>query len=208
MRSPVARSARLLSDALGRHLAALERTRTRLKRLTAADHIARRDIEQVYAGLFIGAVTSFERFLEDLFLGLLVRSLIPGAGVRPRADFHSYRVARDIILGNRSYVDWLPYQWTEDRANAFFTRGRPFSGLTTQQRNSLKHCVTLRNALAHRSDHARQQFERELLGGAPLPLNERTPAGFLRSVFRVNPTQTRFQNLTSELHTIATSLTV
>jgi len=34
--------------------------------------IVRRDIEQIYNGLYLDAVCSFERFIEGLFIGLLV----------------------------------------------------------------------------------------------------------------------------------------
>ena len=50
--------------------------------------IVRRDIEQIYKGLYLETVCSFERFLEDLFLGLLVgRITHPSSSVVPRVTF-------------------------------------------------------------------------------------------------------------------------
>jgi hypothetical protein len=64
------------------HLKSLEWTRTKMERLLSEGAIVRRDIEKVYKGLYLDAITSFEGLVEELFLGLLVGRLVSGiAGV-------------------------------------------------------------------------------------------------------------------------------
>jgi hypothetical protein len=134
--------------------------------------------------------------LEDLFVGLLTGALTSAPNVRPRVTFRSPAVARDVILGGKAYVDWLPYGYTEKRAEAFFRAGEPFSKLTKPEKKSLERMLTIRHAVAHQSRSARRKFEDEVIGASPLLPAERTPAGFLRSVFRATPApQTQYEDI-------------
>ena len=57
------------------HLKSLELTRQKGESLMSSHMLVRRDIEQIYKGLWLDAVCSFEQFIEQLFIGLLVGSL-------------------------------------------------------------------------------------------------------------------------------------
>ena len=174
------------------HLNALEATRKKVERLYSSGKLVRRDIERIYEGLYLDAITSFESTLETLFISYLTGSLSK-RGVIPRVEVRSPTVARDMLLGgDRRFVDWLPYEKTENRAKAFFRGGRPFTDLDTNKKEVLKHVMKIRNAIAHQSAHAIGQFEKLLdEENLPLPPRERTPAGFLRS--KIDPTTTRYQ---------------
>ena len=79
-----------------------------MERLANTGHIVRRDIEQVYSGLFINAMTSFENLIEELFVGILVGRIQPRTKtIVPRISFESNRIAREVVLGGRNYVDWF-----------------------------------------------------------------------------------------------------
>jgi hypothetical protein len=184
------------------HLNHLKRIRAKMERLMQSGDLVRANVEQVYSGLYLDAITSFESLIENLFVGLIVGRLKSDlAEVQPRICISSNRVAREIVLGGRSYVDWLPYRHTEKRAEAFFCNGLPFTRLENPDKRQLEHQSMIRNALAHKSHHAKRMFEQEVLAGLPLTTREKTPHGFLRS--SITPVQTRYDYLVGELAAIA-----
>lgn len=172
--------------------------------------LPRPDAEQIYEALFVNTLTAFEGFLEDLFVGLLVE----GNGLTTRQSafgrrvtVRTHRIARELVFGpGRRYADWFPYDRTEERARLFFTGGRPFSSLSDADRSLIERCLVIRNAIAHRSGHSRDRFEREIIGQRALLPRERRPAGYLRAPFRSNPPQTRYENLAAELLLLARKL--
>lgn len=199
----------MLAARLAGHFRHLEVIRRRCERVFANGDLTRHDIEYVYMSLFLDAVVSFERFIEDLFVGYLSGRLRPRGRVISRVSFRSDAVARDVVLGGRQYVDWVPYeQYTIKRAEAFFRGGYPFTKLNKAERDTLEQVLFVRNAIAHKSRHAIKSFEEKVLSGLPLVGHERTPAGFLRSLFRSAPNQTRHENLLLELSAMTMKLAV
>ena len=195
----------ILSDEFVRRLKSLEQTRKEVESLCRRGELTRRATEQVYGAILLNTVTSFEELIESLFLGLLDGTLRPRTGVRPRMTFKSSVVAREVVLGGRSYVDWFPYtRFTEKRAGAFFTGGRPFTEPSDADKKFLENLMIIRNAIAHQSLHSRKQFEREIISGIALLPRERTPVGYLRSL--LTPTQTRFEQLSAECARLAYQL--
>ena len=190
----MSRPAISVSDRLTAHLRTLEQSRERLERLLDAGHVKRPDITLFYEGIFLKTITSLESSLEELFIGLLTGGIEPPLDVNPRAQFKSPVVARDITFGGRAYVDWLPYSHTEKRANAFFRGGRPFSRLEHDDKKQLERMLTIRNAVAHQSRAARNKFNR-VIASTPLLPAERTPAGYLRSVFASTPRRRQYQDI-------------
>jgi len=199
------RRRRDLSDALSRRYVALEGTRGKVERLIVRRRLAAGAAEHMYEGLFLSAVTSFESFLEDLFLHCLTAG--GSSGAQRRVTVSTPAAARDLVLSGRRYVDWLPYKLTRDRADLFFVAARPFSRMDGPGRRQLldvlDRAVVLRNAVAHKSHHAIARFEKEVLHGTPMTPRERKPAGFLRSVAFGSPPVTRFQVYTTTMLTIA-----
>jgi hypothetical protein len=188
----------------------LERTRANVESLVKGDLLSHDAADRMYEALFISAHVSVETFLEDLFVGLLVQGygvISSRVDVVARVHVRSYRIARELINGaGRSYVDWLPYERTIDLAKLFFRGGRPFDDLSQPQKDVLLRGRTIRNAIAHRSRFSIRQFERRVIGSTPLPPNERSPAGYLRGLFRTSPDQTRFSNLLAQLLLVARDL--
>ncbi len=197
-----------LSDDLAGHFRRLDSTRRKLEKLFFEGEIKRHDIEQVYVGLYLDAIVSFERFIEELFLGLLVGRLSLPSKVHPRVTFQSDNVARDVVCGGKNFVDWFPYDSTEKRAHAFFRAGLPFTILDKPEKKTIEQLMFVRNALAHKSRHSLSRFEEMVLGNLPLTGKERSPAGYLRSSFRTAPDQTRYENLVMEMAQIAKKLAI
>ncbi|MCX5885671.1 MAG: hypothetical protein NT096_07160 [Proteobacteria bacterium] len=183
------------------HLNNLDKTRIKMEALLKSGVIVRRDIEQVYEGLFMGSITSLENWIENLFIGLMVgRIKHPSSLVVPRVSFNSDRIAREVTFGGRSYLDWLPYEkYTKKRAKAFFRNGVPFTNLDNKDIKKLNILYTVRNAIAHKSPHSLSLFQKEIIGSNPVSQQERNPAGYLRSIFRISPSQTRYENFITEM---------
>jgi hypothetical protein len=202
----VPRSSTALSDTYTSRLRSFDRARAKVERLLLSGNVTRHDAYVFYEGIFLRTVTTLEGLMEDLFVGLLASRITPGRNVHPRVTFQSHAVARDVMLGGRAYVDWLPYSFTEKRAEAFFRRGYPFCNLDKNDKKELERIILIRNAVAHQSRSARKKFEEEVIGTAPLLSVERTPAGYLRSIFRVSPAQTRYEEIASTCAMLARKL--
>jgi hypothetical protein len=186
-----------------RRLLAIDNTRKRLEKLHADGHMQRRDLLSAYESLYMRSVVSFERFCETLFLDILnQRVRYPRSQCTPRIKKCSGTVLRDVILQNKKYMDWLPYNNTETRAKIYLVKGRPFTNLKKAEKAPLEGILTIRNAIAHSSPHALRQF-RLLIEGMPLLPKEKNPAGFLRSPLTVSPLRTRFEGYLAELELIA-----
>lgn len=199
-----------LADRLNRRFRSLELTRAKIEILRNALSLSMRDVELVYEGLFLSAHSAFENFIEDLFVGLLLkgkRSVSRRRNIIPRIQVQSESIAYDLILGNRKkYVDWLPYKNTLEYAEIFFRGGRPFSELDEYQKDHLVKCLFVRNAIAHKSKYSLRKFEEEVIGNTPLVHREKTPSGYLRGIFRTTPPQTRYENMIAQLSQIAAKL--
>lgn len=203
MPSPATR----LSSRFSGHLRSLEHTRVKMERLFAKGEIVNRDINQVYMSLYLEVVTSFERFIEKLFIGLLSGThSVSGHPVVPLIAFRHIRAVRPILFGESSYLDWLPYYRTEERAKQFFHKGVPFSCLAQQDKELIQQCMYIRHAIVHDSSYSLERFERHVLRNQHLMSRERRPVGYLRSVFRTSPAQSRYENYIQEISSIATKL--
>ena len=195
-----------VSDLSG-HLKYIEQTRSKTERLYQEGYLVRRDLELVYAGLYLDAITSFENFIEDLFIRLLVGTAAhPSRFVVPKIVFKSPVTCRNIVYGGRSYVDWFPYEQTQRRAEMFFQRGLPFTALNDSDKNSMNQMLCIRNAIAHKSRHALTRFNRVVINERPLLSQEKTPIGYLRSSYTISPPQTQYELILNDMVTIAHEL--
>lgn len=205
----MSRPSSVLARSLRNRLTTLEMSRVRVEALAGERRFALRATEHMYEGLFLNAHRAFESFLEDLFLGLLVEGRgFSSCTATPRIAVKSHRVAREVVAGRRAkYMDWLPYDRTVELAKVFFRGGRPFSDLSTGLKKQIDSTVVLRNAIAHRSRHSQERFRREILTSVSLPPRQRTPAGYLRDVHAVSPSQTRYELMIAQLQQAANELT-
>ena len=189
-----------------RSLKGLDYTRKRMEGLCRAQQITRRDLNSVYEALFLRAVSRFESFLEELFLGILQgrveykknrRVTLKVAPTSRQALIH-------IVFQKNSYLDWLPFSKTEDRADYYLLGARPFSDLEQPDKDAISKIVIIRNAIAHHSKHSANQFKTKVIQSQPLLRGEKTPAGYLRS--EVQPNINRFEAYIGELGRIAAHL--
>ena len=199
-----------LADKLANRLRAIEYSRARIEALTARDLLSKRATLHMYEGLFLSSHVAFEGFLEELFIGLLVDGLgviSSRSVVSPLVIVRSFNTARRLLYSSRkAYVDWLPYDNTLELAHKYFKGGRPFSELSDAQKQHMQKCHSIRNVIAHESKDSKKKYEKRVLGTTPLPPHEMTPAGYLRGLYRITPTQTRYENYMSQLLLIARDL--
>jgi hypothetical protein len=175
-----------------RSLQRLDYTRDRMERLFTDGQIRKVDLDSVYEALFLRAVTSFEAFLEDLFLAILVgRIRYSRRRVRVLMSVSSAEALMQILLQGNAFMNWLPFANTEKRAKLYLKDGRPFTDLNDGDKSQLKTITVIRNAIAHKSAHALSEFDRTVIGSNSLLQRERSPAGFLRS--QSGPAQTKFE---------------
>jgi hypothetical protein len=114
----------LLAEKLERQFRVLERTRGNIDSLVSGGLLTHNAADRIYEALFLSAHVAIEGFLEELFLGLLVKGhgvQSSRSDIRPRLEVRSHRIARELITGaGRRYVDWLPYERTVELAKLFF----------------------------------------------------------------------------------------
>jgi hypothetical protein len=191
------RSASSVTDRLQSEGRGLQLYVSRLERLHANGEVFKADLERAYSGAYLLFFASLERALEKLFLGVLTDDLSFGTrGVRSLIQVPSEIVARQVVAGDRAYADWLPYdRRTRPRARALLSGGRPFEGLSKDDRQFLEQMGYVRNALAHGSRHALGRFRSEVIYGGPIPQSlppgQRYPASYLRGSHASG--QTRFE---------------
>lgn len=205
------RQSSFLSGLLAKRYRSLELTRKKIERLVQNGKLSRRDSAHMYEGLFLNAYAAFEGFLEDLFIGLLIenRGIESGrSDIKPRVSIHSHMIAREVLIGlsPRKYIDWLPIERTLEMAKIYFRGGRPFNDLSNSQKSHLSKCAVIRNAIAHKSRYGLKKFEEIVIGNNPVLPQERKPAGYLQSLFRTSPSQTRYEDLVATLLIIARNL--
>lgn len=192
-------------DTFRRSLERADSARARMEFLFVNRSINLGDIHSVYEALFLRGVTSFEFFLETLFIGILSGKLqYPRSRVRLRMEVTNQQALLDILLQNSSYLQWTPFQHAERRARLYLVGGRPFTELNDGDRSIIKTVTVIRNAIAHSSNFAKREFAAKVIGSTALLRGERSPAGFLRSIS--NPNQRRFEVYMIELARIALRL--
>ena len=195
--SAMSRPANSAHAELAAHARGLNLYLGRLERLTRGGTVPSADVQRAYAGAFLSFYVDLERGIEDVFMGLLMgRLTVTRPQVRSLVAIDSEVVARRVVRGDRRFVDWLPYQLTRDRAEAFFSNGEPFASISETQARPLERVRIVRNALAHGGGHAVRLFEKTFTDGVALPPEQRRPAGYLRGQHAV--WQTRFEYLLAD----------
>lgn len=201
----MAKHRRELAQELNAKLQSLEYTRVRIERLYAESHIAQRDKKHVYEGLFLKAYVQFESFIENLFFGLIVSNsaIHTPSTIVPLVKINSHAVARKLAMGDKNYLDWLPYSNMKKHTEKLLRGGKPFSSLSSNQKQDLVTLSVIRNAIAHESDHSIEQFHAKVATSSTLKPSERRPSGFLMGIYRANPSETRYQLYASKMSQIA-----
>lgn len=191
-------SAMTVADEVATRARSLDRHLKKLENRNLKSAFTRAEIEKTYAGNLLLFYAFLERSLERLFVGLLCNRFVSGhPNIRPLVQVNSDKVAHAIIRGGRAYADWLPYEHTQKRAEAFFSQGKPFTTLDPNLLRPYQEIGIIRNAIAHQSSSAKNRFETRIIGDRPLPPEQRRPAGYLRGNHTIG--QSRINHLFTEV---------
>lgn len=158
-RLSIARPFRELQQSLASHQGLLAATRPSVRFFR---------LEQVAELCLVRLELSWEAFLEETFARFLcgapsLSGVSPIRFATPRNLEH----ARDLMIGLervRRYSDWTDPQTVIDRADLLFKDGAPFVSPIRAAFRDLNDMKTMRNCIAHRSDFARAQFQKVVLG--------------------------------------------
>lgn len=203
------KSSSSLAQQFVKQINSLERTRKEIDSLYSKDLVKLSVVEHTYAALYLSVFTSFEGFLEDLFIGLLVDGKgYAQTNVNARVLVKTHAIARELIFaeGNGNYVNWLPFNYTERRSRLFFTAGRPFTSLDDRYKGILQQSQDVRNVLAHRSSDSLERFTKRVVGNQKLNPREKKPLGYLRA-FHTSATPTKYEFHVNSLSLVASSIT-
>jgi len=98
-----------------------------------------------------------------------------------------------LLYPGKDYISIVGIKQAEELASLFLASGGPFSAVTETNRTYIQQAAWIRNAIAHQSLHAVGTFRRKVPGVAALPTSKRFPGAFLRHVFRISPSQRRYE---------------
>lgn len=194
-------SAADLYASLERRVNGLRRARAAGEQALRSASLRARELGLLYEATFLNLAITFEVFQENLFYS----SLLGDAEIASVHAIISFRnrpqAERFVLATERSpFLSWTKTKEAIERAHRFLASGRPFSRLERRDRDAgvLKSVVVIRNAIAHQSGVAKQEFSR--LPGARAT---RRPGDYLR--LRVGPV-TQHEVLCREVLRIAKAL--
>lgn len=131
---------------------------------------ASRWVAQLNELRFVRATLAWEEFLEQSFICYLrgARSVLGHAYPLTTPAASNVTAALSLAIGTAPYGKWLNERWTLARAAALFAGTHPYIALSSP---SFPEIRAIRNRVVHRSETARQEFQRIVvsLHGAAKP---------------------------------------
>jgi len=116
--------------------------------------------ETVTALAFLRGFIALEIFLEQSFI-LYLLGLKPPAGPKPKRLVKptTKKLAILAVVGDRNYTDWYKWSQLKARAKKYFVDGKPYTDALNGRKLLFEEMITIRNALAHSSQHSQEQFK-------------------------------------------------
>ncbi len=118
--------------------------------------------ELVIRFAFLQGFLAWESFLDESFTLYLLGEKAP-KGRRPKRE-HTPRRRKDaerLITGaDRKYADWTKTDNLRKRSRTLFRRNDPFDVPLKTNNSQFEEMGTIRNAIAHRSAHSKEEFQK------------------------------------------------
>ncbi len=146
----------------------------------SSPHIPRKRCDSMTELAFLRAYLAWEVFLEESFVLYLLGVKAPRGRVPHRFTLPPNRRAAKqwVIPEGHPFAKWDAVA-VSSRAQRFFRSGHPFTAVLRGNQSGLHEAKTIRNAVVHESDNARDRFETLVRGKLrTLPPNL-TVGGFL-----------------------------
>jgi len=133
----------------------------------------------IVENVVLNICSSWERFLENIFIAYMQGNKSDnGSAITtyalPRDDMHAYNLIKNVT----AYPDWTDISKILVNAENFFEDGGPFKLLETLKGDIIA-LKKIRNAIAHTSKKAREDFENLVRGKCGHLPNGITPAKFV-----------------------------
>ncbi|MBR3786604.1 MAG: hypothetical protein IKJ77_09375 [Firmicutes bacterium] len=133
----------------------------------------------IIENIILKVCSCWEKFLEDIFIAYMRGNQSDnGCSVTvyvfPTSDEHAYNLIKNVT----TYPDWTDINKIMTNAENFFENGGPFKLLHTL-RGDINAIKKIRNAIAHTSKKAREDFENLVRGKVGHLPNDITPAKFV-----------------------------
>lgn len=152
------------------------------------------DVELFYTSAFLSAHSRWEAFLEECLIEV---SCGKPSSIKKNfrlAEFKSRPVLRRLLLyPDKNYISLPTLKQAIKLAELLLDEGRPFSQISDRNQTFLRQAGWIRNAIAHHGEYAINEFREKVPGVTSLPGNRRMPGPFLRNIFRISPTQRRYE---------------
>lgn len=151
-----------------------------LRRGTTIPSFSKSHFESIIELSYLKAYLSWERFLEEAFLLLLL-----GQAPNPKTQLIRYAVPRnrkhaiEFVMQGKDFIDWASPEEIRVRANLFFKNGRPFDKPISSITHQLKNMKTIRNAITHSSSLSKDKFKSLVRGKISYYPQSLTVGGFL-----------------------------
>jgi len=118
----------------------------------------------IIENIILNVCSSWEKFLEDIFIAYMRGNQSEHGSsvmvyVSPTSDEHAYNLIKNVTV----YPDWTDITKIMINAENFFEDGGPFKLLNTLK-GDLHAIKKIRNAIAHTSKKAREDFENLVRG--------------------------------------------
>jgi hypothetical protein len=111
---------------------------------------------------FLQGFLAWEEFLDESFTLYLLGEKAP-RGRRPLREYSPRRrkdAIRLITGADRKYADWTRTDNLRKRSKTFFRRHDPFDTPLRANNTYLQDMAIIRNAIAHRSQYSREEFQK------------------------------------------------
>jgi len=119
---------------------------------------------------FLRGFLAWEGFVEEsCLLFMLGENPLRGRALVRYVSPPNRKAAMAMAAGGRRYASWDDPTELKERAATYFRSGRPFADALSPV-HALSSARTVRNAIAHDSDHAHEKFRklvRSLIGNVP-----------------------------------------
>ena len=118
----------------------------------------------IIENIILTVYSSWEKFLEDTFISYMQGNISENGTaitvyVSPTSDDHAYNLIKNVT----TYPDWTDVNKIMITAGNFFENGGPFQLLLTLK-GDINAVKKIRNAIAHTSRKAREDFENLVRG--------------------------------------------
>lgn len=151
---------------------------------SGSTHIDRRHVFFAYEYAFLRIFVSWEKFIQDTFIGYITGKGIKGHKHKSFLRKTNEEHALELLTGTKIYPEWSKLDDIYKLADLFFVDPRPFKQPLKEIERQLIEIKKIRNAIVHVSAVAITKFEGLLRANMPRARIDMGPGEFLSTIKR------------------------